>query len=329
MAKAVRMADIAERLGISVVSVSKGLSGKDGVSDEMRSRILEAAQQMGYQHYTAKKRELVEAGSIGVVVADRYFNENAFYYNLYRELLTTSQKKGISVLMEIVTQEAERDRVMPNLVLRRKVSGIILMGEFRLDYVETVMNCGLPYILLDFYREGIAADCVLSDNVQGGYALTESLLQSGRTRIGFVGSILATSSIMDRYLGYCKALLRHGINPNDAWRLEDRDDEGLFIPFALPQDMPDAFVCNCDEVAYNFVERLKAEGYRIPEDIAVTGYDDFRFSSMSNPRLTTYRVNVRAMAESAVAALNRKMLHKSTLAPTAVIPGTFVKREST
>ena len=78
----------------------------------------------------------------------------------------------------------------------------------------------------------------------------------------------------------------------DDWRLEDRDDRGLFIPFTLPHEMPEAFVCNCDEVAYNLVETLKRNGYRVPQDVAVTGYDDYRYSTICSPQLTSYRVDL-------------------------------------
>ena len=83
MAKAVRMADIAKRLGISTVSVSKGLAGKDGVSEAMRAKILATAEEMGYQP-PARTHAPAGGESIGILVADRFFNENAFYSNLYR-----------------------------------------------------------------------------------------------------------------------------------------------------------------------------------------------------------------------------------------------------
>ena len=86
MAKAVRMADIAERLGVSIVSVSKALAGKDGVSEEVRAKIVAAAREMGYQPPVAREKP-AGGESIGVVVADRFFNENAFYSYLYLELL--------------------------------------------------------------------------------------------------------------------------------------------------------------------------------------------------------------------------------------------------
>ena len=89
MAKGVRMADIAEKLGISIVSVSKALAGKDGVSEEMRAKILSTAEELGYRSPAAKATATQQTGGqiIGVLVADHFFNENTFYSNLYRALL--------------------------------------------------------------------------------------------------------------------------------------------------------------------------------------------------------------------------------------------------
>ncbi len=329
MAKAVRMADIAEKLGISIVSVSKALAGKDGVSEEMRAKILATAKELGYQTPAAKAKTADESYSIGVLVADRFFNENTFYSNLYRALLHRSAPEGMSVLMEIVSPRAEFSCNMPNFLVNRKVDGLIFMGEMDRRYMSTAAQSGLPFLLLDFYDDTIAADCVLSDNVSGEYQLTEHLLKNGRRNIAFVGSVWATSSIMDRYLGYCKALLRAGIEPRADWRIDDRDKDGLFIPLELPQEMPEAFVCSCDEVAFNLVEKLHREGYKVPQDVAVAGYDDFRFSTICRPPLTSYRVDVDAMAAAAVAQIRRKMAHKTPYAPTVMVPGALVLREST
>ncbi len=329
MAKAVRMADIAQKLGISVVSVSKGLAGKDGVSEEMRARIVAAAKELGYAPTVRSEPEPQASANIGILVSDRFFNENAFYSALYRALLKSASKAGCTCILEIVVPEAESACQTPSILLNQKVDAILFMGEIDRRYLSAVARFGLPFLLLDFYDEAIAAESVQSDNMAGGFLVTEHLLSTGRKNIGFVGSIWATSSIMDRYLGYCKALLKAGIEPRADWRLEDRDKEGLFIPFTLPKEMPQAFVCNCDEVAFNLVERLQREGYSIPRDIAVAGYDDYRFSTICRPQLTSYRVDVDGMATAAIDQIKRKLSHKRLAAPSVFVPGALVKRDST
>ncbi len=327
MGKPVRMADIAEQLHISVVSVSKALAGKPGVSEEMRAKVVALARQMGYEG--TKICSEAEGGNIGVLVADRFFAENTFYTNLYRFLVLSSGEKGLGCMMEIVSQEAERSAAQPALIAGRKVDAVVFMGNLAPAYLAPAADWGPPCLQLDFHLPDLPWDCVCSDNYEGGSALTRHLLSLGRRKIGFVGSILSTSSIMDRYLGYQRTLRLAGLRPREDWLLEDRDENGEFIPFDLPAELPEAFLCSCDEVAYNLTEALQKLGHRVPEDIAVCGYDDFRFAQLSRPPLTTYRVNVEQMAEQAVELLAQKIRKEPTPSMTYVVPGRLVVRDST
>lgn len=331
MEKKIRMADIAKELGVSVVSVSKALSGQSGVSTQTRERILELAREWGYVPLRTKKpgSSGVVTGNIGILVADRFFSDSKFYSDLYRHVLMCCNEQGFSALLELVTPEAEKSCTIPAIVQSRKVDGLIFMGEIAPEYLETMTAMELPYMLLDFYREELEADSVTSDNIAGGYRLTTHILKTGRRDIGFVGSIHATSSIMDRYLGYAKALLQADIPIRPQWLLEDRDARGDLIPAVLPEHMPQAFLCSCDEVAYDLMEQLKRLGYRIPQDIAVAGYDDFTFAQIATPHLTTYRVDVAAMADMVVGQLARKIRGKHVTKGNMVVSGRFIPRGST
>ena len=327
MGKPVRMADIAERLGISVVSVSKALAGKSGVSEEMRAKVVALARELGYEGNRGYG-ESAGTGNIGVLVADRFFDENTFYTNLYRALVLSCGEEGLTCMIEIVSREAERSASLPTMVTGRKADGLVFLGNLDPAYLRAAAGSGLPCLLLDFYIPGGRADCVVSDNLDGGCALTEHLLAQGRRDIGFVGSIRATSSIMDRYLGYQRALRLAGLTPREDWLLEDRDEEGDFIPLRLPEELPQAFLCSCDEVAYRLVETLRKAGKRVPEDVAVCGYDDFRFATLCQPPLTSYRVNVEQMAETAVGRISARLRHERMEPLTFKISGQMVVRES-
>lgn len=331
MDKKVRMADIAERLGISIVSVSKALSGQSGVSEETRERVLTLAKEMEYVPLRTKpeKKHVVRSGNIGILVADRFFADSTFYSNLYRQVLMACKEYGFSALLEIVTQDAEKNKTLPALVRGNKVDGLIFMGEIGRGFLKKAISTGLPYMLLDFYDEDLEADSVTSDNVAGGYRLTSHLIETGRREIGFSGSIHDTSSIMDRFLGYHKALLRAGIPLRLDWVLDDRDENGLLVPVKLPIRMPKAFLCSCDEAAYSLVQQLRNHGYRVPQDVTVVGYDDYYFAQICEPRLTTYRVNVEDMSKTVVSQLVRKLKGKHATNGNTVISGRLVCREST
>ncbi len=335
MEKKVRMADIAQALNVSVVTVSKALSGREGVGEDMRRKIQSLARDMGYVPLRSKPQLQAQtqpaalSGNIGILVADRFFDDNTFYSSVYRQVLMCCNAHGYSALLDIVSWEAEHERIVPAMIQGRKVDGLIFMGEIDREYLKAMTQSGLPYILLDFYDDSINAPAVTSDNVTGGYRMTRHLLESGCREIGFIGSIHATSSIMDRFLGYTKALLEAGEPLRMEWVLEDRDQGGLYLPMHRLETMPRAFLCNCDQVAYNLVNWLKQEGYRVPEDVAVAGYDDHYYAHVCVPRLTTYRVNVEDMGRAAVRQLIDRIHGKDWEISNTILSGRFVKRQST
>ena len=330
MANKVRMADIAQQLGVSIVTVSKVLNGKGSISRETREKILQLAREMGYVPLRTKpaERKGPSTGIIGILVADHFFEDSSFYAGLYRQVLKCCNEEGYSALLELVAPEAERSCTLPAMIQGNKVDAVIFMGEIDRCYLKKVADEGLPYMLLDFHDEALDVSSVNGDNIAGGYRLTKHLLSSGRRDIAFVGSVHATSSIMDRFLGYTKALLEAGIYPRPDWILEDRGENGLLIPLELPKEMPQAFVCSYDVVAHDLIEKLKAAGYRVPEDIAVTGYDDMQLSQFSSPRITTYRVDTGEMARIAVRQMLLRIKGKPAIHGNITVPGTFLPRES-
>lgn len=331
MEQKIRMADIAAKLNVSVVSVSKALSGKDGVSDQMREKIRATAREMGYVPLRSKPAVSGDTtGNIGILVPDKFFADNTFYASLYRHVSQRCNQLGYSAMLEIVSGEAERVRAVPAMLQSGKVDGLIFLGQLDPGYLREITRNGIPHIFLDFYDEELSAISITSDNVSGGYRLTRHLLDRGYRDIGFVGSIHATSSIMDRFLGYSKAMQKAGIPVREQWLLEDRDPEGALLKtVSLPERLPRAFLCSCDQAAYDLVEQLKAMGYRVPEDVAVAGYDDHRLAVMSKPQLTAYHVNVEYMGYIAVDQLVQLLKGGPAINGNIVVNGVLVPREST
>lgn len=328
MNKIITMKDIAAEMNVSVVSVSKALSGKDGVSDEVRKKIIEKAAELGYVYPSQQNSTKQVNGNIGILVADRFFTDNSFYSNMYRSLIIKSSETGFSSILEIITPENEKKCVLPNMISAEKVDGIIFMGQISENFIKEIIKTNLPYMLLDFYDEKNKNDCVVSDGISGAYELTKYLINSGHKKIGFVGNVLATTSILDRYLGYYKALIKNGVPLDEEIIIPDRDEDGRFIELNLPEKLPDAFVCNCDEVAYLLVEKLKAQGINIPDDISIVGFDDFRFATLCTPQLTTFHVDVEGMADAVISQLVRKIKRKKYTKGCTTINGKMIMRES-
>ncbi len=297
------MRDIARAVGTSAVTVSKALAGKPGMSETLRAAILKKAAEMGYENPRGSREALPEHLDIGIVIPDRYFEPESFYAEMYKRLIKKLSDCGHFGLLEILSPESERELKLPNLLATGRADGLILLGEPSKAYYRRIAQMGVPTVFLDFYDEQANADAVAGDNSYGAYRLTSHLIRLGHRRIGFVGNRKATSSIMDRYLGYCRALLVNDLPVREDWILSDREETGGLIVPELPEEMPTAFVCNCDLTARMMIGKLREEGYRVPEDISVTGFDDFPPGSENEVGLSTFRIDTDGMIELAVKAL--------------------------
>lgn len=333
MAKAVRLSDIGEKLGVSAVTVSKALSGQKGVSEQLRQRIVELADELGYTR-TRGAAEDRKSYTLGLVTAERYLKEEqSFYWNLYQGVLQKAIARNCFLILEVVACEAERDLELPKVLQEKKIDGIILMGTFRAEYdgfLEEKIK--IPSLRLDSLGIMESQDAVVSNNMMGGYRMTNYLFEMGHSRIGFVGTRLAADSIDNRYLGYLKSLMAHGIKPKEEWVVDDRDREfGRIDPgkkFCLPEEMPTAFFCNCDIAADILIHKLNAAGYTVPGDLSVAGFDNSFITRSAKPGITTYEIHTDAMAEQAVHILVRKLQKLNDSTGVFLLPGTFIERDS-
>ena len=327
MAKKVRMADSAQRLGVSTVTVSKALAGKDGVSEAVREKILALAAEMGYQ-VKASNTEKHGGEMVGVLISERFLRPNeSFYWTMYERVLDKLTARGMFGMIERVSLRDEAEKTIPMLVQSRRVQALIVIGSFSLDYLQMVRNLSLPVVQMDNYHPQSGLDTVISDGYYGMYIMTDYLLRRGHRNIAYLGRIGATSSITDRYFGYCRALQENGIPVRKDWVLSDRDDDGNW-QFSTPDEMPTAFVCNCDAVAYHLIRQLTERGWRVPDDISVVCFDDYLFSDLSSPRITCYGVNVDGMAQAGVDQLCRRWHSPEAEISFQVVAGHLVEKES-
>lgn len=326
--KNVTMSDIAKDLGISTVSVSKAISGKEGVSAAVRDKILKRAEEMGYVYSKAEAEEERQQHKIGIIVGERFISKDAYYSGLYQKTMMLLAENGQMGLLEIIKESTESTLQPPALVAARQVEGIIVLGQMTREYLDMLKQYHMPILYMDFYDDCSQEDAVVSDSVYGSCILTNYLIHKGHKKIAFVGSIRSTSSIMDRYIGYYKAMLYAGLTIEDGWIIEDRDEKGKLIELSLPANMPTAFVCNSDAVAFDLVKKLKKNGYAVPEDISVVGFDNFIYSELSSPKITTYGVDTDAMVQNVVRIIVNKIEDPEFTVGRVVVAGTMIERNS-
>ncbi|XID92354.1 substrate-binding domain-containing protein [Paenibacillaceae bacterium WGS1546] len=330
MKQNVTMRDIAVKLGVSSVTVSKAINDKEGVGEDLRKKIKETAIDMGYRlNAAAKSMKEGLSYNIGIIIPERFTGATpGFYMGFYQDLAKSMDEFGYSGIMHILGKEDEDALALPRVYLEKKVDGFIILGQVKREYVDMFTRTDTPLVFLDFYTDRPDVDCVITDNFYGVYDLTNYLIRLGHRDIAFVGNIQATSSILDRYLGYYKSLLEHGISADPDYLIVDRDNKGQFIEMTLPQRMPTAFVCNCDQIAYHLVASLKRKGCRVPDDCSVVGFDNDIYATLTEPNLTTVEVNKEEMSRAAVAMIVGKVRNQAVAHGRVSVKGKIVYRDS-
>ncbi|NLO37924.1 MAG: LacI family transcriptional regulator [Ruminiclostridium sp.] len=326
----VTMKDIAKELNVSIVTVSKALGGKEGVGEELKKKIVECADKMGYR-LNSLARSMKEGYSynVGVIVSEKFVGPPQAFYPLFYQYISQSLgEQGYSMIIQVLSLQDEENLVLPRAYSESKIDGLIVLGQISLPYAQLLQSCEIPIVLLDFYDERIDIDSVVSDNFCGSYEITSILIKSGHRDIAFIGDIYATSSIQDRFLGYYKALLESGIKLREEYIINDRDKEGRYIELAFPDKMPTAFVCNNDVVAYNLILKLREMGFNVPDDCSVVGFDNSVHSVISSPQITTMGVNLEEMGKTAGKFIVNKIRKENKRYGKVTIKENIYQRES-
>lgn len=331
MPESARLKDIAEPLGVSEVSVSNALSGKKGVSDKLRSMILEKARELDFD-LTRYDRKKNSSPIVGIIIPKRYVDQNrSFYRALYEHLLLEGAGEGFLVVTEIIrgeeedgspetVREEEPDAAVLHMMSAGKPDGLFLVGEMGDSYIRRLTGqVDIPVLLLDYYNPSFGCDAVMPDNYMGMYEVTEYLIRRGHREIAFVGAGDSSDKVRERFCGFMKCMLEHHL-PVPPERIIGQEDLGLpnSIP-ASPGALPTAFACSSDSATASTLRTLKTRGLRVPEDVSVAGYsehdgydgyggscDDLSDSAIRTG-VTGYEVDLKAMAETAVRVMTERI----------------------
>ena len=318
------MQDIADRLGISKVSVSKALSCKPGISDALRSRILAAAREMGYDRAPQET-----ARRFAFVVSKNFFLEtDAFYSEMYFQFDRLCGEQGYSTALVIVSNAELEPPRLPVQLQMEEFSGVAAAGQMPDDFVRLLEKPGRPLVLMDFNSSAVTACALLTENYYWGAMVTQRLVDRGHRKIGFVGQPGATKSITDRYLGYQRSLLLNRLPFRPEWVLVNNDTAtGLYTPsIRLPEDLPTAFVCHCDMAAYYLLGTLRQNGLECPRDVSVISFDNTRLAETCRPALTSVSIDTGAFARKALELLTSA--EARAVSRRLFLPASLVERQS-
>ena len=327
--KTVKLEDIAKKLGVSIVTVSNALNGKKGVGKALCEDIRKTAEEMGYFSGGRDRKKKDSTYIIGVVVAERYVKEfPSFYMDIYKRIAQEAVKKGNLTVLEIVSPEKENLKIDFAPFLEGEMAGLILIGELKKEYIEAIrMSYQIPIVCVDYYDVYADMDYIITDGFGGMEQMTEILLEQGYYDLVFIGTPSATKNIMDRYMGYCKALEKAGLKDAQNKVIHDRDfmNGDYRIGFELPDKLPEGFVCNCDKAAGILLEKLEERGIRVPEDVSIVSFDNYYAQKNNETKLTTYENDEKVIAKISMNTLLKRISSKKRAAGVRIIGGSVVE----
>ncbi len=305
--KRITMQQIGDLLGVTKVSVSKALNRQSGVSEELRAKVLATAAELGYA---------LPAGAatldcrVAFVVPKRYFVEtDRFYTAIYYYMQKLCANEQAPLSLTIISPSDEREVQIPAMFSREHLDAICVAGQMSAAFLQKLGDLGLPVLAIDINNPAIACDCVVVDNFYYGHLVTKHLIDQGHREIGFVGSEERSENILDRYFGYKKALMEHGIIERPEWFLTNNEPgSGAYsLDFSLPEQLPTAFVCHCDMAAHFLMQRLMQQGVSVPEEVSLISFDNTELALRTTPPLTSLDIDKRQFAESAFAQIKRRI----------------------
>jgi DNA-binding LacI/PurR family transcriptional regulator len=334
----IRLEDIAQRLGISVTTVSLALKGHPRITEKRREQVLRVARSMGYRpNLLARALATGRAGIVGLIVSD---NTDPFYAELIRAVEEHVAEAAMSVILCNTSRDPNREGAAVRMLLSRKVDGIILSpvqtpgGEDDEDrYLRALAREGFPLVIITRSVRDPDFHAVSVDNVGLGRRAVEYLLGRGHRRIGYLGSEVRTHPDGERIRGYRDALREANVSfhPGLVERCAPSMEGGYLGTRRMLSrgERPTAIFAFNDVIALGALRALRDKGVNVPGDMSVLGCDDIEAAPYSAVSLSTMRIPKYEMGARAADIILNSMRTPTTDRHQVVLEATLVEREST
>jgi len=329
--------DVANRLNVSVSTVSKAINNRPGISNELRSRILQTIEEMGYQPSTRPDR-LNNNGSttntlptinLSIRINDSYLTD-PFYALISQEITSELQERQYNVSFNVIGKRKLSPEEFISIFESNHSNAYVVIGaDIDPSLFESIQKFGVATVLVDNYFNGFSS--VNTDNIQGAQSAIGYLASLGHRDILCLAGPLDHKSIQDRYQGYLKALETYhlplkphlvecpGVSINDGMEA---------IGNCKNIDFTAVFGCT-DKLAIGAMKGLQKRGIKIPEEISVMGFDDIEWGLHTEPPLTTIKTAKKQIARLATKLLFDLLDHKDSYRMDVVIGTEIIVREST
>lgn len=332
----VTIQQIADMAGVSKFAVSRALSGKSGVSEQTREYIIKIAGDLGFFR---NKKSVINSPQLSASEAHhpetvlvlfpniRYQNtENMFWGVIFDSISQKLDENGLTIVtLTQVSKDSLAKLLNPEMIL-----GVISVGMVSTQMLLEVQSMKLPLVMIDHIDPAVHCDGIFVDNYFMMKQLVIKLIGRGYHTFQFVGKADYSFSFAERWRAFQDSLDEYKIAHVQNMQLMrsevlDEYDSVMAIP---DEELPQVFVCANDSVALRVYDALKQRGLRIPEDCAVTGFDNTVFTERVEPGLTSVHVPKEVMGERAVETLLFRARNREQCYSKLMLMGEVIVRES-
>ena len=339
----VTVADVAKAAQVSKAQAARALGNYGAVSEDVRERVLAAAEGLGYRpNELARSMNTGKSNTIGVVVGDI---ENPHFGLAMRGITDTAKKSGYNVILINTDEERAAEVDAVRVLLDKRVDGLIVApaSSVETSHLQQVRESGRPLVLLDRAAAGVDVETFAVDMGSISYESTLHLIEAGHRRIAFVSTVrtdapyvagmtLDSSQISDRLDGIRRAFDDAGFpHPTDLIRLNAGDADSIMRITRELLDGPDAataIIASDGLIALSVVEAIQESGRSIPDDVSFLMYDDFAWTRLTTPPLTVIAQPVYDMGIAAASALIRQIEGRKATGPGPELVATLIQRGS-
>ncbi|QEC40601.1 LacI family DNA-binding transcriptional regulator [Pseudobacter ginsenosidimutans] len=292
--KEVTIYDIARYLNLSATTVSRGLKDHPTINKQTRKKIAEAAQLLGYRSNTfASSLRSKRSNTIGVIVPRL---NSQFMSGVLAAMEDTASREGYNLLITQSLEKEDKEKMNANTMFNKRVDGLLISLAYdtkSIGHLQPFLDKKIPVVFFDRTWDQSQCTSVMIDNYKAAYEATKHLLDQGRRRILHLGGSKERNVYADRLRGYRHALRDSGIAYDEklvriSQLLESSGTEAAaWILKQKPAQRPDAVFGASDTVAAHCMLALLEAGIRIPDDIAIAGFNNDPISRIVSPALTT------------------------------------------
>lgn len=326
------IAAVARHAGVSVATVSRVLNQQSGVRPATRDKVLAAVDALGYRmNHLARNLRTSESRLLLTMVPDV---GNPFYAQIVRGIDTVARQHGYFVLLCDTGADAGRERSYFDLLRTHRADGAICLDPDTIQQALAQESLDLPWVACCEYDPAVPVPYVGIDNRQAAADAVAHLLARGHRRIGLINSDERYRYARQRQQGYLDALAAAGIDPRPQWQstvqgLDYSAGSAAALAMMALADPPSAIFAVSDTLAIGVLSALRQLGKRVPQDVAVIGFDDIDIAAQIDPGLTTIAQPMRALGETAAQLLLQRLGAPQDEVRGVLLPHQLVIRGST